>query len=282
MSHGIESRVFRDMEHATTMGYAGVRRRSGLVARLFRFWQSDSTLRLADQVICLSSIDAQYATSKLRIPSRCITLMINGVSGRFYDSSPMAGVGRNILFVGVWTDKKGRRLLPEIWRRILYRFPDAQLRIIGTHCSKDQVERDFDPVSRASVRVVPKVESEQEMAAHYLSNRVFLMPSLHEGSPLALLEAMASGLIVVASRAGGIPNIITDRVNGLLFDSMDIQGAVECLTVAVMESELTLRIRLGAINTARRLTWTSSASALESAIENLSAVASDDELICSQ
>ncbi len=56
---------------------------------------------------------------------------------------------------------------------------------------------------------------------------IFVLPSLSEGVPMALLEAMAAARAVVASRVGGIPEIIEDGFEGHLVEPMDVKGLVE-------------------------------------------------------
>ena len=59
---------------------------------------------------------------------------------------------------------------------------------------------------------------------------IFVLPSLSEGIPMALLEAMAASRAVVASRVGGIPEIVEDGVEGFLVEPMDVNGLAErCL-----------------------------------------------------
>ena len=59
---------------------------------------------------------------------------------------------------------------------------------------------------------------------------IFVLPSLSEGIPMALLEAMAASRSVVASRVGGVPEIIEDKVEGFLVEPMDVNGLAEkCL-----------------------------------------------------
>lgn len=57
-----------------------------------------------------------------------------------------------------------------------------------------------------------------DLASAFASSDVFLFPSRTETLGLVLLEAMAAGCPVVAARAGGIPDIVSDGVNGYLFD----------------------------------------------------------------
>jgi glycosyltransferase involved in cell wall biosynthesis len=73
---------------------------------------------------------------------------------------------------------------------------------------------------------------------------IFVLPSAAEACPIALLQAMAAGLPVVASRVGGIPDIVRDGVDGLLVDPRDRAGLVVALHRLTTDPEL--RARLGA------------------------------------
>jgi glycosyltransferase involved in cell wall biosynthesis len=67
---------------------------------------------------------------------------------------------------------------------------------------------------------------------------VLAMPSLSEGLPMALLEAMACGKAVIASAVGAIPQMIADRVNGWLIDPADEQGLAAAMRGLIMSPEL--------------------------------------------
>ena len=78
---------------------------------------------------------------------------------------------------------------------------------------------------------------------------VFALPSLSEGLPLALAEAMWAGKAVVASRTGGIPEVVTHGVNALLAPPGDERTLASC--VGDLLADPTLRARLGAAARAR-------------------------------
>jgi glycosyltransferase involved in cell wall biosynthesis len=66
---------------------------------------------------------------------------------------------------------------------------------------------------------------------------VLVMPSLDEGFPMAALEAMASGRAVVASRTGGLCELIADGETGLLFSAEDVDALTECLAAMAVDRE---------------------------------------------
>jgi len=67
----------------------------------------------------------------------------------------------------------------------------------------------------------------------YYASDVFLLPSHFEGLPLVLLEAMACGLPVIASRVGEIPNIIENYMNGLLVEPRNVDDLVEKMMLCI-------------------------------------------------
>lgn len=81
-------------------------------------------------------------------------------------------------------------------------------------------------------------------AAHEILRRatVFALPSYAENLPMALLEAMAAGVPVVASRVGGIPTLIRDGENGLLIDAGDRAQLAAALDRLLSDTELRARI----------------------------------------
>ena len=88
----------------------------------------------------------------------------------------------------------------------------------------------------------------------YRSADVFVLPSLSEGQPKVLIEAMANGLVVIATRVGGIPSIVEDEVNGLLVQPRSPEAIASALGRVVRDSELRERLARNAFEAARAFT----------------------------
>lgn len=132
------------------------------------------------------------------------------------------GCKKVILFVGRLAEKKGVTYLIEAMKLI-----DALLVIIGDGPLKKELEqqgRQVDQFSGWNKIKFLGAKTHEELKIIYASADVFAAPSVtarggdQEGLPTVILEAMASKLPVIATKTGGIPQLIQDGVNGLLCD----------------------------------------------------------------
>jgi glycosyltransferase involved in cell wall biosynthesis len=102
-----------------------------------------------------------------------------------------------------------------------------------------------------------------ELAVAFATADAFIFPSRTETLGLVLLEAMAAGCPVVAAASGGIPDIVTDGVNGYLFDPQDSQGAVKATQRLLDAKEERERLRQNARLEAERWGWAAATQQLQ-------------------
>ncbi len=89
-----------------------------------------------------------------------------------------------------------------------------------------------------------------DVASFLASSDLMILPSLHESFGLAALEAMACGVPVAASRAGGLPEVIDDGGNGILFEVGNIDEAVDKASVLLNDEDNYSRVRMNVLKTA--------------------------------
>jgi glycosyltransferase involved in cell wall biosynthesis len=136
-----------------------------------------------------------------------------------------------VAYLGVIKDAKGTFDLLEAWTEVVRAFPEARLVVAGS----GEVEKlHYKACERGVLETIdtPGWVGGTEKAALLLQASVFVLPSHFEALPMALLEAMAAGLPVVATRVGGIPDVVSDGRDGLLIEPRDtaaLAGEIETL-----------------------------------------------------
>ncbi|MBD2448842.1 glycosyltransferase family 1 protein [Nostoc sp. FACHB-152] len=133
-----------------------------------------------------------------------------------------------LLYVGrLSAEKEIERIKP-----ILEAIPQARLALVGDGPHRQALLKHFAGTNTNFVGYLMG----RELGSAFASADAFIFPSRTETLGLVLLEAMAAGCPVVAARSGGIPDIVTDGVNGYLFDpKADIQDAISA-TVRLLEN----------------------------------------------
>ncbi len=160
-----------------------------------------------------------------------------------------------LLYVGrLSAEKEIERIRP-----ILEAIPEARLALVGDGPYRAELEAHFEGTQ---TRFIGYLQGE-ELGAAYASADAFLFPSRTETLGLVLLEAMAAGCPAIAANAGGIPDIVTDGVNGFLFDPTDEQGAIAATRRLLANPEERERIRTAARAEAERWGWESATRQLQ-------------------
>ena len=147
--------------------------------------------------------------------------MRNRLLGKYSDE------GSLLIYVGrLSAEKQIERIKP-----VLKALPQARLALVGDGPHRQQLEKTFENTSTTFVGYL----SGEELASAYACGDAFLFPSSTETLGLVLLEAMAAGCPVVGANRGGIPDIITDGINGCLYNPDGPNDGSESLIAATQK-----------------------------------------------
>ncbi len=143
----------------------------------------------------------------------------------------------------------------------------VSLTLVGTTAGEAEILPTFHAADQQAVRVIPRLEDTEGMRRMYVEHDVLVAPSLSEGSPLALLEAMAAGLPLVASRVGGVSDLVTNGAEGFLFEPLDVDGAAASI-IKLLTDEMTWRaMSVSGHARALALPWQATAIGIEAACD---------------
>ena len=204
--------------------YRGERAATATVATMLALHKALGTYRnRVDRYIALTHF-AKRKFIEGGLPASRIVVKPNSVAPLDTHGPTAAGP---VLFVGRLTEEKGVRILLDAWQENAHLPP---LRVVGDGPLRHEVEARTNrgTVIYAVGRVPPA-----DMAAEYAAASMLVFPSIwYEGFGLAIVEAMAAGLPVVASRLGSAEEIVRDGETGLLFtpgDREDLERKVRWL-----------------------------------------------------
>ena len=91
-----------------------------------------------------------------------------------------------------------------------------------------------------------------EISGYMDESDLFVLPSYSEGMPLVVLEAMASGIPVIASRVGGVPEVIRDGFNGFLVEPKDSEALAKRIEEVLSDRDLLRKVSINAAATIRQ------------------------------
>lgn len=160
-----------------------------------------------------------------------------------------------LLYVGrLGAEKEIGRIKP-----VLAAMPGSRLAIVGDGPDRASLETYFAGTPTYFAGYL----GGEKLAAAYAVADAFIFPSRTETLGLVLLEAMAAGCPVIAAQSGGIPDIVTDGVNGYLFDPQDPQAAIMATQQLFADPNHYLKLRQNARSEAENWNWAAATKQLQ-------------------
>ncbi|MBE3090466.1 MAG: glycosyltransferase family 4 protein [Actinobacteria bacterium] len=197
---------------------------NGTIEREISSWKNIKpkiieTLDYSSKILCVSN-DLARIIEEMGIPKHKITTVPLGISlERFKPEKKMEIKRANgienykiILFVGQLTEKKGLKTLINASEIILKKYGDnIKFIIIGNGKFRKEIPKKDNILTMNNL-------SSEELADWFVAADIFTLPSLAEGRPTVIYEAMASECAVVATNVGGIPEQVKNGYNGFLVE----------------------------------------------------------------
>lgn len=194
-------------------------------------------IRFFNKIIPVSA-GVKKMLNKIAIPDKQMTVILNGIDlpefrGDKYAAralrqslkidieAPIVGI------VGRLSIEKGHSFFLEAAQKVLQKNPYTRFIVVGD----GELRNELQNQTRALMieNAVHFTGFQKNIADFYALMDICVMPSLLEGTPMALLEAMAAGVPMIASETGGIPRIITNGYNGVLVKPADSQALANAI-----------------------------------------------------
>ncbi len=226
---------------ATCHNWTNQSRSLQLYARVDRF-----VLRRFSRVVAVSgTVEQTLVASGIR-PGRVATIE-NGVDiSRFPSGSSTfareigKGDRKLVGMIGRLVPEKGPDVFLRAARGALERFPDSLFLLVGDGAMRPELERLARELAIADHVIF--TGSRNDMPEIYAALDIVVLPSLNEGLPMSLLEALAAERPAIAARVGGVPRIIRENETGILVNPGDVQGLREAIERLLADSTLSRRL----------------------------------------
>lgn len=182
-----------------------------------------------DRFITMGSSTTRELMS-IGIPERKIVNIPNAFDLSFLNvkNSSQGNNKKIVIFVGRLEEEKAPEVLINAWHIVSKKHPDAILTMLGDGKKRYELE---SLIAELKLSGTVEIKGFVNNVKEYLSNAtIFVLPSRTEGISIAMLEAMASGVSVIVTPVGDIPDIIKNGENGIFVNSDDINSLAEAIS----------------------------------------------------
>ena len=262
--HGLEERRVHAMSREAKKGRAW---NFSLKNRLWhRFYHQPRfrwSIRTADGAHTCAREVWSTLQVKYNLDADRVAYIPHGVESRFFvprEYRPSESL--RLLYAGTWLDQRGIFYIRTALRNVTPQIPGLTMTFAGCGVPPEEIQSFFGAELASRIAVRPAVAADQ-MQELYAEHDVFLFPSLVEGLPLVLLEAMAAGMPVITTETCGMADVVEHGFNGWLIPPADSAAMEEGILRLASSVELRQKLGEAARETMKRYTWERAARQLE-------------------
>ena len=208
-----------------------------LERRGFNNLLNNLTLRWCSKIVVVSDSVGKMLMARDKVPCSRIVRIYSGIEFSNYNLNIDKDRKRKELglksddtiigTIGRLRPEKGHEYLIKTMAEVLRKFPEARLLIVGDGPEENKLKCLIDKMGIKDNVVFTGYRNDVPEILAILD--LFILPSIEEGLPLAVLEAMASGRGIVATRIGGTEELIEDGVTGVLVPPKDVNALVKAI-----------------------------------------------------
>ena len=178
------------------------------------------------------------------VPSKRVSIIANGIDTHPFQQTRATGSDPSrpltVGLVGRLSPEKGVDLFLQAAANVLTQLPETRFVVVGEGPDRPALEALLQRLKlRDRVRLPGRRD---DMPAVYASLDLLVSSSRQEGLPVSLLEAMASGLPILATSVGEVPSLIRDQQTGLLVPPNDVQSLSQAMTTLLTDPALRHRL----------------------------------------
>lgn len=202
-------------------------------AKRIVYWLMDTiSMTFSGKVIAISHVGKNQLQRRYLVPRNRIISIVNGIDIENFPAKKYVNHGSPLVigFVGRVDKNKGIGDFLRVIKNLISMDHNIRAKIVGGGPDELEFKQLADELFLTDI--VQFTGLQENISRYLLSMDIFLFPSYREGLPLVILEAMATGLPVIATNIEGIPDIITNSKNGILVEPGDIRDMTDkCITL---------------------------------------------------
>ncbi len=226
------------------------------------------TAGMVDKLIANSQRGAEFNARETGLCADKYRVIYNGVNTERFmpanrsEARARLGLDEDVQLIGMFASFKAQKnhpLLLSALEQILPDYPRLKLLLVGDmlyagmHGSEDYCRGIREQIETGPLaNQVIMLGNRDDVENLYPACQFTVLPSLFEGTPNVILESMACGVPVIASRVSDNARIIDDNQDGLLFDSGNKEQLIACIRTLLDDQELTARLGNAARKTAEQ------------------------------